>query len=656
MPMLHPKKHRIVCLMLLSQLTVFAIGCGSSQSVSHQPTLTLTTSSPHQQSLDTLEALVDSSDFEAAAATLKGIEFAAIPPVNQDQLAYLTARISLGRTPQAGCRQMSSYAQSTTNTRRKTAAAKLAINCLKAPSACSEIEILSRSFMTNLAEMTKGGLLDKRLRCGALEEVVDALVDQQEQFSRDQPTPLQGADQILAVLDAKTLKALEPRLTNHLLLQQQVRLRLLTHFLPSLSESEQSVFISGLPNSHPVRIEWETSPRGNRVLICLPLTGTFGTVGQMVRSQLTQLQTMKPPLFSSRLVFFDCTDENWSTETFDEALNTLGARFVLSLTDGTLQSRLSTHLGNMPQVTHFTLNPIFPGANSAQNTWTLNVSPDLLIGTLITDALTILNRKKTVPLPVRILLITASNKRSPIHRYLTQYARSFEGFKTLTVPGKCDEALSTKACAIVQQQQWTALAEEAVRLTGSNDPYDILYLDLEPNHSVSFLKYVASAKADALTSQRNHQRLTSQRPIVYSDHRPLNVSETQVSLQPQAEGSLKRVLRNRYTRLSGQYSNGIRYLVHFNPLSTPAFAYTTAVTAVLGKTPRPEVTTLLESLRLMDALTQAGRSSGAGSTNGPVKPTMFQKGHTSGLSISPNTRTLPRLSILVTEGGYFIEP
>jgi hypothetical protein len=655
MPILRPKRNRTACLAMLSQLTFLAIGCGGSQSVTTQPTLTLTTGSDREQPLDKLEALVESDDFDAAAAQLKNIEFGSVPPVNQDQLAYLTARISLARTPQAGCRQMSSYAQTTTSTLRKSKATQLAISCLKAPSTCPKIENLSRSFITNLVEMTRRGLLEKRLRCGALEEVVDALVDQQQQFSRDQPTTLQGAEQILAVLDGKKLKALAPRLEHNALLQQQVRLRLLTHFLPSLSESEQSAFISSLPKSHPVRIEWETSPRGNIVLICLPLTGNFGTLGQMVRTQLLQLQTIKPALFNSRLEFFDCTDESWSAEAFDKALNTLGARFVLSLTDGPLQARLSKHLGNAPQITHFTLNPIFPGTVSAHNTWTLNVSPDLLIGTLVTDALTSLKRKKMMPLPVRILLITSPQKRSPVHRYLEQYARSFEGFKALSVPGKCDEGMSTKACSIWQQQKWVAIAKNVVRLTRGNAPFDIVYLDLEPNHSVSFLKYVASAKTGSLTSPREHQPPTSERPIVYADHRPLQVPETQFSLRPQGGDLPKRMLRNRYTRLSGQYSNGLRYLVHFNPLSKPAFEYITAVTSVLGKPPRPEVTTLLEALRLMDALTQAGRRQDADNIDEPMRATVFQQGHTSGLSVSPNTRTLPRLSILVTEDGYFIE-
>lgn len=657
MYMFRQKWHPVACLILLSQLSILVLGCGGLQPPRAQPALTLKTSSVRIQPLDDIEALVASKDFDGAATQLKTIEIGAVPPGDRDRLAYLTARITLAQTPKAGCRQMASYAQTTKTKTRKNAAAYLAIRCLKAPISCPQIEALSRPLLSDLVAMTKQNVLPKRLRCNNLQEVVDALVTQHAQFTRrTTPTALQGTDQILAALDGKSLKALVPHLKDNPILQQQIRLRLLSHFLPILSEFDQQSFVSSLPNNHPIRIAWETSPRGNRVLVCLPLTGSFGAVGQMVRTQLIQLQTGKPVLFRSRLEFFDCTDKTWSAEAFDKALSALSARFVLSLTDTALQARLSQHLGSARHITHFTLNPIFPGTVVPSNTWTLNVSPDLLVGTLITDMLVRLNRKKATPLPVRLLLITDPLRRTPIQRYLEQYARSFTGFKTLSVPAECDEELTAKSCASQQQQQWMVLAQKVARLTHQNERFETLYLDLEPESSVSFLKYFASEKAGPSTSPtRSALRRNTNSPIIYSNHRPLQAPESQITLRLDEGHPPKRVLRNRYTRLAGAYSNDIRYLVHFNPLSEAGYEFLTSSTDLLGKAPRPEVTTIVESLRLIDVMAQTGRKAEVDRSVKPVRNTVFQQGHTSGLSVSPKARTLPRLSILVTKDGYFIE-
>ena len=111
-------------------------------------------------------------------------------------------------------------------------------------------------------------------------------------------------------------------------------------------------------------------------------------------------------------------------------------------------------------------------------------------------------------------------------------------------------------------------------------------------------------------------------------------------------------LGNRFTRLAGRYSEEVRFLIHFDPLSSLALEFAERTTPLLSREATQEVIALTEGLRLMDTLLKESRASGI-----PIlqlgKAVELRRTQTAGLTFSQTKRTLPRLRIARTKDGLF---
>ena len=134
----------------------------------------------------------------------------------------------------------------------RTVARRLAFECLQPPKQCSSIKVLTRDQLKNLIEMTQSGALSKRLACGDLQEVGEALQSQRTQILAHPNGRVAIVGPIVNALPGKMLKALMHGIRIRPLLRQPSP-RLLTSFRSLLTEPEQRALVTQLPKSHPLR-------------------------------------------------------------------------------------------------------------------------------------------------------------------------------------------------------------------------------------------------------------------------------------------------------------------------------------------------------------------------------------------------------------------
>ncbi len=144
MPSRTKKRHFTIIIFMLLLLSLGALGCGGHQKQTQEPSLSFKITNAQSGPLDTVEDLVANQDFEAASQHLKAVDIGMTSVQDRDRLAYLTARIALAQHPKSGCKLLAKYAQTTTHPQRKTVATQLALRCLVAPNACSQIKAISK--------------------------------------------------------------------------------------------------------------------------------------------------------------------------------------------------------------------------------------------------------------------------------------------------------------------------------------------------------------------------------------------------------------------------------------------------------------------------------------------------------------------------------
>ena len=496
--------------------------------------------------------------------------------------------------------------------------------------------------------MTQSGALSKRLACGDLQEVGEALQSQRTQILAHPNGRVAIVGPIVNALPGKMLKALLHGISDTPVIATAIAIRLLTSFRSLLTEPEQRALVTQLPKSHPLRKSWTSGTDGSRVILCLPLSGSFGLTGQRMKEQLEQLSAVEPTIFYSRLHFIDCADESWQPALLESSVKAHRATAVFSLTSTRVQSSVRAVVNDL-NLLHFTLNPVSGNNDASQNTWTLNVSPELTVGTAVTDALKELDRRTESPLPLKVAVVTDKPEKSPIVRYLRPYKNSFSGLTFYAAPTKCAQELTPTKCAQESQREWIRLVKRIQQKKDRRDADELLFLDLGPMTLVTFLKYWKNQWVQEIESSK--EALPS-RPLLYADHRAVSSPNKTFMYEPDTPSTTAIALSNQFTRLAGQYSREVRFLIHIDPLSPHALEFNARVTPHLSSAATHEVITLMEGLRLVDTLIVESRKNAIPilKLNSIVE---LARSQTAGLTFSQAKKTLPRLRIVRTKDGVF---
>ena len=305
---------------------------------------------------------------------------------------------------------------------------------------------------------------------------------------------------------------------------------LLKHYAHALTLREQLKIAQEFPEGDQALTGWRSGSQHLIISICLPLSGSFGAVGQRLRSELQLVKSSYPELIEASLQFDDCSASQWNAEAYrarveqrvqtsvekssahaQSATDNQTAQkphFVMSAASPKIQRQLMKIHRNPKTPYHVSLNRLRSSETktSPRKTLSLYQEADVLVGTLISDALATLKRRQGRTLPLNFLMITHAEQMQPAGRYLHKHRRHFANYRRMAVPKTCPVKPVTerRACLAERTAQWVRLVKEVETINRSSSPNEVIFFDVAPKEIVEFLKYLA---AKGSRSQKRKQPL-----------------------------------------------------------------------------------------------------------------------------------------------------
>ena len=635
-------------------LTIIAgavsLGCGSTPQRSAQLEWEQVQTEPQRPNLLDILNLVDKERFQTAARALTEIKVANLSVEERALYAYINARVTYERESERGCRMLADYARKYTraNLRHRRIAVRLASKCLVPPKACETLTTLLEPQLVHFQTSLDQGLLARWAECPHPSLLLDTIIAQRATIEETDEAFRIVLEHILKTQGFQSLVRMRKATADTDWLSARFSGALLKRFSAKLSERQQLKLVKSLPKKHPDRAKWQDSNETVKIMLCMPLSGSFGHVGTRIQTELTTLQSKQKDVIKGELIFTDCDPSAWSQNDYLSALKLHKPRFVISSAPQSIQTKLIAIHEESGAPYHFTLSRIRRPNLGAKRTWTLTPGPEVLVGTLVKDALQILKREQAAPLPLNLVVLSDSNRNRSIHPLLHTYRKNFSNFQRFRIPENCGR--STKAerqsCSQKQTQQWQALAAKIEAINRSDAPIDLIYFDIAPKKIIIALKFMAAERVQYGKSQTS-------KPLLYANEAALKEPEgTFVSIRKQDTEQIIPAYTNQFTRLSGEYTEHMKFLVHSDPTDPELQAFTAAAQALLEAPLSPNLHQIVEAIGFVDRLVRSSRERFM-----PISKLGDQGIHyqllSAGLKLETGVNALPRFIKMVIRGGRF---
>ena len=642
---------RIKHLKMLSLLFIL-VGCTGGQP-RKQPRLEWR-QSPSAVAIDLhqLEAAVKRGEWPTAKKLLKNIGLNRLSESAKIKYRRLAAQVTLVEEPAIGCQQLIEIAALENPQHEVGMARHLAANCVTKDAPCKVWSTLSPRTGAQLESDVRNGVLHKSTRCYEEYQLSKKLSKFRKEVDLSKEETQRNLLSALRSMKLGELTALRSNVLDTPTLKQLVIAATILEHGAVLSGKQQLEFRKEMPTKGWLGAVLQKTKLSSPVVLCLPLTGRAGVVGQQIVETTKAIVKNDVSLSSLRLRWHDCAYEQWNAAHFERLLNEVQPMFLVSAVGPKNRQQFAKVLEKYPETLHITLRSVANARVVGKRNWTLATPPALYIGSLLSDAIKQMKVKASMPLQLRFDLVTTGTELTVSARHLRDYAKTFGVYMQHDAPLDCSVAnrQERKQCDLDSESVWRQLTRRLVQTSEEPLP-QVIYLDLPPNQIITFLRYLESTRV----ALEEEGLSTRRRALIYSRASVLEASDALIEEHTSEEGRRVINLSNQFTRSTGSYGFGLRALTHLDPTNREVAQLNSHCTNRFGTPCNIDSVKILETLRLISKVDEHIEKEGELSDEALKKG--FSIAHyTTGLSLGMKSPVLPRLRLLILTKDGFQKP